>query len=71
MNGISYIICCDIIVRYIINGVAPLGSMGILLSSYIVINLFTAIITSNAAAVLAFPRGLLITLRGVQSLFPA
>ncbi|SFH81498.1 Di-and tricarboxylate transporter [Tindallia magadiensis] len=39
----------------LIYGVAPLGPIGVLLAVYFVTNVFTAIITNNAAAVLAFP----------------
>ncbi|SDY98553.1 SLC13 family permease [Tindallia californiensis] len=45
----------DLIAGGLIYGIAPLGPIGALFAVYLVTNFFTAIITNNAAAVLAFP----------------
>lgn len=39
----------------LINWVEPFGPIGILMAVYVITNIFTAVITNNAAAVLAFP----------------
>jgi|LGVE01.1.fsa_nt_gb di/tricarboxylate transporter len=45
----------DMVAQGLIKVAAPMGGFGVLVAVYLVTNIFTAIVTNNAAAVIAFP----------------